>query len=201
MASKQSPYLTPDRLGDVLAAIQAMGSNEAFRQTCEDWTRIISGPQARGDLTEDPIDDQTDDQAVDQPVTKEQTNRWKIVFDEHPEFFRRSRTSSEGKERYSLISRRALPLVHREHKTKILNRDYKQLSSLEKKDYGRPQLSDGAIETLMAIAVNMHARAVEEKRDRRWWIPPILSGTGALAGALIAALIGFVGLAIFHARI
>src|SRR5262249_27580455 len=107
MASKQSPYLEPRRLSDVLAAIQAMASNENFRQTCERWTRIIEGPQAREGPIEDPINDQsvdqsvdqtddqsvdqTDDQTVDQTVTKEQTNRWKIVFDEHPEFFRRSR--------------------------------------------------------------------------------------------------------------
>src|SRR5262249_11626081 len=143
MASKH--YLKSDRLGDVLAAIQAMGSNEKFRQDCEGWTRIILGPQAREDPIEEPINDQTDEQTDDQKnekteeqteeqtVTKEQTNHWKDVFDEHPEFFRRARISGKGKERYSLIWRRALPIEHMKTGEKVLLRYYRGLPPSDKK--------------------------------------------------------------------
>src|SRR5262249_520824 len=66
-------YLEPNRLSDILAAIQAMGSNENYRRNCEQWSRIISGP--RENPTEDPIDDQTDDQTDDQPTTKPTTKQ------------------------------------------------------------------------------------------------------------------------------
>jgi hypothetical protein len=162
-----------------------MGSNENFRQDCEQWSRIISGSEARGDPTEDPIDDQTDEE------TKEQTNYWKIVFDEHPEFFRRSRKSGG----YSLIWRRALPWAHIETQKSILLRDYMQLPPPEKKAYWRPQLSDSAVETLMDVAIKMHARAVEDSRDWRWKFAPIMSFAGAAVGAVFA----FAGVALFRA--
>jgi hypothetical protein len=205
MPSDQSAYLKPNRLSDLLAAIQAMGSNENYRRTCEQWVRIISG---RETPTEDPIDDQTDDQTVDKTVdptddptddqtddpTDDQTNYWKNVFNDHPEFFRRARMSGGGKERYSLIWRRALPLAHMENANQILSRDYKQLPLLEKKAYWRPQLADSSVQALMDIAIKMHARAVEDKHAWRFWLPSVMSLVGSLAGAGIA----FVGVWLFH---
>src|SRR5262245_82832 len=215
MASKQSPYLEPRRLSDVLAAIQAMGSNDDLGQTCQRCARSIEGLQAREGRIEEPINDesvdqtddqtddqsvdqtddqsvdQTDDQTVDQTVTKEQTNRWKIVFDEHPEFFRRSRMSGE-KERYSLIWRRARPLAHMETGKRVLLRAYKQLPPSEKKDHWRPPLTDSAVKTLMDIAISMHSRAVEARHHWHVWVGPVFSVVSALVTAGSAIFIAIV---------
>ena len=41
-----SPYLKSGRLGDVLAAIQAMGASEDYyARSCAAWAPIISGEQ------------------------------------------------------------------------------------------------------------------------------------------------------------
>ena len=204
---RQSFYLEPNRLSDLLAAIQAMGSDENFRQNCERWVRIISGPQAREDPIEDPINDQTDDKTDDQTddktddktddqtddktddKTKEQTNHWKTVFDQHPEFFRCSR--KKGKEQYSLIWRRALPIALIETGKPILLRHYRQLPPGDKKKYWRPALTDSAVQTLMAIAIEMHARAVAAKRDWRWWVPyaVMLVGASVTAGFGLATVL------------
>jgi hypothetical protein len=75
----RSPYLKPNRLGDVLAAIQAMALHKQYRQSCADWADWISGEKNRSDY-------------------------WEQVLDDHPEFFRRSRVDRD----YALIWRRAL---------------------------------------------------------------------------------------------
>jgi hypothetical protein len=77
--SRRSPYLKGEGLGDVLAAIQAMALHERYRQSCADWAEWISGDKSRSDY-------------------------WRQVFDDHPEFFRRSYADDD----YSLILRRAL---------------------------------------------------------------------------------------------
>src|SRR5262245_25432496 len=78
-----SPYLRPGRLGDVLAAIQAMGASEDFyARSCDAWSRVIGGDRRDGQY-------------------------WKNVFDEHQEFFRKAIREPGAEERYALIWRMA----------------------------------------------------------------------------------------------
>jgi hypothetical protein len=152
-----SPYLKSGRLGEVLAAIQAMGASEdRYARSCEAWSKIIGG-------------------------NGRELGYWKKVFDEHPEFFRkiirkkkgeREEGEEEGEEeRYAMIWRMA----------------YKQ----EPGTPARRVLGSQEIKLLCDMAVNMHAKAVEE---RRWWVAPVLSFVGALLGALIA----FAGAGLFR---
>jgi len=61
---KKLPYLDdPQRLGDVIAAIQAMGTYKFYKQTFEGWAARIAADTSKAD-------------------------HWKKVFEEHPEFFR-----------------------------------------------------------------------------------------------------------------
>jgi hypothetical protein len=84
MAHVTSPYLKSGRLGDVIAAIQAMGASEDYyARSCDAWAPIISGQQRDG-------------------------RYWKNVFDEHGEFFRQViREQEAADERYALIWRMA----------------------------------------------------------------------------------------------
>ena len=86
MPESMAAYLQNEqRLADVIAAIQAMASNEYYERRSEKWAGIISGDEQKGDY-------------------------WRTVFEEHQEFFRFSqRGAGENRKRYySLIARRAL---------------------------------------------------------------------------------------------
>ena len=68
---KISPYLKPDdRLVNVIATIQAMGTYRYYKRNIEDWADRISGK-------------------------KEESAKWKKVFEDHPEFFRFSQGGSD----------------------------------------------------------------------------------------------------------
>src|SRR5215471_402453 len=77
---RENPYLKRNRLADVLAAIQALALRESFNNSTAEWARLISG-------------------------NKEHEQRWQEVFDDHPEFFRKSDTR-EGF--YQLVWRRSM---------------------------------------------------------------------------------------------
>jgi hypothetical protein len=91
---------------------------------------------------------------------------WKELFSDHPEFFR---VNSNGE--VSLIWRKALP----------------------HDDESRQPLTQDQVSTLINAALEFHAKAVEQKRDMRWWIPvavAFLAFAGALLGAYIRTVDG-----------
>jgi len=153
-----SPYLRPNRLGDVLAAVQTMAVYGRYRVTCRTWADRISGDSGRADF-------------------------WRKIFEEHPEFFRRS----SYEDNYSLILRRAQPRrFHRGNREILTDDEYDALSEEDKKDVSRPPLSEAQIKILTDIAINLHARALEASRDWRWWVAPALSFGGSFVGAMFA---------------
>ena len=58
------PYLKPNRLNDVVAALQMMGLNNRYRLAPEDWAERISGDRMKADY-------------------------WSGIFADHPESFER----------------------------------------------------------------------------------------------------------------
>jgi hypothetical protein len=155
----ESPYLKHNRIADVLAALQVMALNSPYRMSCKDWAFKISGDE-------------------------EKSKYWRAIFDEHPEFFRKSTLSDDS---YALIWRRALPRRYdRATKQLITDAEYDALSAQEKAKITRPAVPESQIKTLMDMAVDLHSRAVEANRDWRWWIAPALSFGGSFVGALIA---------------
>jgi len=77
----RSPYLVnDDRLGDVLSAIQTLGTYRFYKLTPEKWSARISGDGGND-------------------------KHWKQVFREHPEFFRFSSDDTK----VSLVLRRQKP--------------------------------------------------------------------------------------------
>jgi hypothetical protein len=84
---------------------------------------------------------------------------WSEVFTEHPEFFRKN---DEGL--FSLMWRKAMP----------------------HQNTSRASLSADQTMALMDTALQFHAKAQEDRRDRRWWIP-IVAAIMAFAGAVLGA--------------
>jgi hypothetical protein len=76
-----NPYLdSPQRLADVIAAIQAMGTYKFYKLTFEGWADRIEANKFRA-------------------------KHWQTVFTEHPEFFR----MDTAREKASLVWRRQHP--------------------------------------------------------------------------------------------
>ncbi len=64
---ESSPYLKPDRLGDVIAALQFLGQYDDYKLSVEKWT----------------------DKLATMPRSSDEKS-WSEVFSEHPEFFRKN---------------------------------------------------------------------------------------------------------------
>jgi hypothetical protein len=92
---------------------------------------------------------------------------WATLLHEHPEFFRRSEMESD----FCLVLRRAKP------------KDEKGL---------RPPVTAAELSLLIDTAIHLHKHALELKRERRAWLPLLLSGVGivaALAGTILGAVL------------
>jgi len=81
---------------------------------------------------------------------------WSGVFEQHPEFFRKSEHADD----YSLILRRAKKKTAEGH---------------------RPQLSEAEVAMLVDAAIHLQKHALEMQRERRAWVPLLMTGIGILA--------------------
>ncbi|WP_208854121.1 hypothetical protein [Thioalkalivibrio sp. ALJ1] len=109
---------------------------------------------------------------------------WKGVLSEHPEFFR----LDADREKASLVWRRQHQKRFHVDAEKTLSKDgFHELSDEEKARVSRIPLTSSEIGTLVQTAINLHARALEQKTDSRWWIVGFFGILGALVGALIHA--------------
>jgi hypothetical protein len=156
-----SPYLRdPQRLGDVIAAIQAMATYKFYKLTHEKWADRIAADRT-------------------------QTEKWKTIFLEHPEFFR----LDSAREKSSLVWRRQFPKLYDVDGGRLINKDdYDRLSEARRARISRVPLSSADIKALVDTAVNLHSRALEYQKDRRWWAA-LAGGVGGMLGAIIGGLL------------
>jgi hypothetical protein len=156
----RSPYLTEsNRLGDVIAAIQVMATYKFYKTSFEDWSDRIA-------------------------ADKSQADKWKRIFIEHPEFFR----LDSARERASLVWRRQFVKRYDVDQECVVTADEaKEILRGPRGDrLSRNPLTASDIKTLIDTAVNLHNRALEHEKDKRWWIP-IFSAVGALIGSFLGA--------------
>jgi len=156
-----SPYLKdPNRLGDVIAAIQAMGTYKFYKLTHEGWADRIAADRT-------------------------QAETWKAIFLEHPEFFR----LDSARKKASLVRRRQFPKLYNVDTGQVISKDhYDRLSGTQKLRLSRVPLSSGDIKALVDTAVNLHSRALEYQKEKRWWAA-LSGGVGGLLGAIIGGLL------------
>ena len=156
---EESPYIkNDDRLADVIAAIQTLGTYKFYKLTFTGWADRINGDET-------------------------QAHHWKTVFIEHPEFFR----LDAQRERASLVWRRQHQKLFNVDTEKNITREiYNTLTTEEKKRYSRHPLGPNEISTLINTAINIHTRALEHKQDSRWWIPTLAGLIGVLLGAWVS---------------
>lgn len=151
----ENPYLKPGRLADVIAAITALGNYRYYKLTFEKCADRISN----------------------KPKDAE---RWGKILADHPEFFRISPTDQKA----SLVWRRQHPKRYDpKHSIEISREEFDALSTEERNGITRRPLEASEITALINVAVDLHERALDQKKASRWWIP-ILTATLAFAGGL-----------------
>lgn len=149
-------------MADVIAAIQCMSLNERSSLSSEHWAELISG-------------------------SKSYSGKWKTVFEEHAEFFRKS-PDNEGY--YALVWRRALAKRYFRPQAKILTlAEVEALSAEERKWVSRPPVPEHQIRTLVDIAIALHSEQQEASRDWRWWTPLVAGFSGSVIGAVLGAVL------------
>jgi hypothetical protein len=160
---RRSPYLTDGRLPDLLAAIQTMAIYERYRCPCARWADLISGDESKG-------------------------SHWQTVFSEHPEFFRPSANFPGD---YALVWRRAGASRYHRKLGRVIERDeFTRMTEQDRQRYlSRPPVPEGQLKTLIDTAINLHQRAVDDYRDRRWWITPLVAVL-AVIGSFVGAIVG-----------
>ncbi|MCA9469395.1 MAG: hypothetical protein KC643_28680 [Nitrospira sp.] len=153
-----SPYLNePNRLAEVISAIQVMGTYKFYKLEFSGWADRISGDSNQAD-------------------------HWKKVFEEHPEFFR----LDAGRGKASLVWRRTYPKNYDvDQEEKISRETFFQLSVEQKARISRSPLSSSDISTLISAAVQLHSRALDQQQDKRWWISGLIGLLGVILGAVL----------------
>lgn len=156
-----SPYIAhSNRLAEVIAAIQAMSVYEFHMRSFESWAESISGDKSKSVY-------------------------WKNIFEDHPEFFR----LDTKRELASLVWRRQYQKRYHVDRQKILSQqEIEELPDGEETRLSRPPLTPTDIKTLIDAAINLHSRAVELRRDSRWWVP-LAGAVGGLVGAIAGSLL------------
>lgn len=154
----RSPYLEdPNRLADVIAAIQVMGTYKFYKLSFDRWADRIGGDDSKGEY-------------------------WRRVFEDHPEFFRLDSTRQHA----SLVWRRQYPKLFQVDQEKRLSfQEYAALTAAEKGRVSRDPLTPADIKTLVDSAINLHTRAIERERESRWWVSLLSSAFGGLIGAIV----------------
>jgi len=160
---KESPYLIDnDRLADVIAAIQTLGTYKFYKLTFAAWADRITGDEEKADY-------------------------WQRVFEEHPEFFR----LDSKRERASLVWRRQHQKVFNvDTEQKISPEIYDALSEDQKSRVSRTPLGSSELAILINTAIDLHSRALERKQDARWWVTGVIGLVGVIVGAYIKAIVG-----------
>ncbi|MET1416106.1 hypothetical protein ABVF61_27810 [Roseibium sp. HPY-6] len=160
-----SPYLKENRLQDVIAAIQVMGAYDEYSSRKADlWSAQLGVPQSGED--------------------------WFEVCREHPEFFRTNTTEDGGDDAtwVGIRWRWATGRVYSPDAGRNLTPDeISSLPAVDKKKLTRAPLTSSQIETLIASAIQLHSRAIEHKRELRWWAIPAISAATAFVGAVLGA--------------
>ena len=159
-----SPYLIPNRLPDVLAAIQVMGSHFWDSREMKHWMENLGAKPQSADS-------------------------WDEVFAAHPEFFGRD-TVKDGRTLHVLRLRRSFENTIDEKTRAEVSADeierLKQADEYQKtRKLSRPRLQASQDEALMKTAIELQVRAAALADRRRFWatltVPAV---TGLFGGAL-----------------
>ena len=182
-----SAYLEKDRLAQVIAAIQIMGTSDWPSGSLNRW---VSELEAGAQLTPK--------QLGLTPIHFGERKKWAAVFEQHPEFFKTFTVA--GEERVALRWRFSQSVNSNGKKpvaaaaTAAPAHDGpadvgwtagdQAPDDTEHKSDGHP-LTPDQISVLMTTAIELHSRAVAERNILDRFGPALITAVGALIGAVI----------------
>ena len=153
------------RLGDVISLIQVLATTSWHAIKEEHWEYYFGKPQS--------------------------ADHWKPVLLEHPEFFR-VENNGDAALKWRWAYERTFDPQRLQHYELSEIRD---MPIEEKKKLHREPLTPEQVSTLMNAAIELHARALAQQQESRWWIPIAWSFGGGLLGAILGVL-GAIGAAL-----
>lgn len=161
MSGNKNPYSSnSNRLADVIAAIQVMGTYKFYKIDFDGWADRIEGDESNG-------------------------RYWHTIFVEHPEFFRLDSKRAKA----SLVWRRNYQKLYNvDLECNIPREEYRELSSEERERYSRTPLSNDDIATLINTAIKLHNSELENNKDSRWWISGATGLAGVIIGAVLKGI-------------
>jgi hypothetical protein len=181
-----SAYLEQDRLAQIIAAIQIMGTSDWPSGSLNRW---VSELEAGAQLTPK--------QLGLTPIHFGERKKWAAVFEQHPEFFKTFTVA--GEERVALRWRfsqsvnsngkassaaaAATPSGDSPADVSWTAGD-KTAEDTEHKSDSHP-LTPEQISVLMTTAIELHSRAVAERNILDRFGPALITAVGALIGAVI----------------
>jgi hypothetical protein len=163
-----SPYLVPNRLPDILAAIQVMGSHFWDSRQIEHWVNNL-GPKPQSAAS------------------------WEALFADHPEFFGNDELK-DGRTLYVLRLRRAYENnMDPDTFAEVPAEELRELKAAGKyqvtKILSRRPLTPSQVEALMKTAIELQVRAAALADRRRYWISIAVPALVGLAGAALGYLL------------
>jgi hypothetical protein len=156
-----NPYLKPQRLADVIAAITTLGTYKFYKLDVDKWADRIGGASAKPD-------------------------HWRTVFAEHPEFFR----FASNQQKVSLVWRRQFPRNFDVDAEPEILADH-DIDPTDDSRTSRRPLEPSEITELIGVAIRLHDRALEQKKASGWWVQLLtafMALIGAVLGAWIGTL-------------
>lgn len=139
-----------------------MASYKFYKQDLKSWSKKISGDENKEDY-------------------------WKLIFLDHPEFFR----FNSSEDQISLVWRRSKQRIYHVDLDKELTRLEVNALPLDEKENGvsRVLLSSSDISMLINTAINLHNRALENKKAKQWWLIPAIGIGGSLLGVEVGIVL------------
>jgi hypothetical protein len=168
---KKNPYLQPGRLSHVIAAIEVLSVRPWAGIGVDKWVREVETPEGS---------------FLSPETAEEATHKWTTVFREHPEFFKlyelKKDATTEHKVTLRLRSAYSInydPKTGQEVPTEKLPKPPKLYD-----DYTRRPLTSSEIKILIKTAIDLHTRAIAERREARFYVPAALAVITAAFGEL-----------------
>lgn len=145
------PYLENDnRLADILAAIQVLGTYEFAARELTSWTKRLGR----------------------KPSSAES---WENIFNDHPKFFTLDDTN-----KIALVWRRSFKRDYDTVTKKVVPDDMRvELRMVEESSgvnrLSRQPLNQSQIEHLCNLAINLHEREIQHRQEKRWWMAAVVA--------------------------
>ena len=157
------PYLKANRLQDIIAAIQVMGTYPKYSsREHEKWISKLGEAESGDD--------------------------WYQVCKEHPEFFRTNEKQEDGvtKRWVGLRWRWSMLKNYSPSEDKVYTlAEIEKLKEPEKSRLTKAPMESAQLEALINSAIQLHTRAIEQAKEKRWWVPVVIPAITALTGACL----------------